>query len=252
MGVVAGMGLSLPKWRSDAGSPWPGQGAVPTVRQLRQPMAQAVPRSPQPLRSTLASLLGIGIGLLLTGFLPVVPSTLLNALVLVGGAQISHRCRQSSRWWALIGCATGSLIGNGWVLAGALQETHPSAHVGGRLATVLLLCAAGAAAGQSLSRLSPAVAHRQPRDLLRAASGLTTGVFAALVTLTFVHSGLDVARTFSSRLSTSLTILVVCLAAPGWLGHLIRQQLQAGKAFPHRPFDDANDQHPDRPPLNRP
>jgi len=203
-------------------------------------MAQPVPRPPQPLRSALASLLGIGIGLLLTRFLPVVPSTLLNAVVLAGGAQISPRCRQASRWWGLIGCATGSLIGNGWVLATALQDTHPAAHLGGRLAAVLLLGCAGAVAAQGLGRVRPAVAHRQPRDLLRSASGLTTGVFAALVTVTFIYSGLDVARTFSSRLSTSLTILVVCLAAPGWLFHLVRQQLQAGRAFPHRPLHDVD------------
>lgn len=195
-------------------------------------MATPVPRPAQPLRSALAALLGIGIGLLLTRFLPVVPSTLLNALVLAGGAQISTRCRQASRWWGLIGCATGSLIGNGWVLAMVLQDNHPSAHLGARLATVLLLCTAGALAGRSLGRVSTAEAPRRPRDLLRSASGLTTGVFAALVTVTFIHSGLDVARSFSSRLSTSLTILVVCLAAPGWLSHLFHEPLQPGSAPP--------------------
>jgi hypothetical protein len=56
---------------------------------------------------------------------------------------------------------------------------------------------------------------------LRAASALTTGIFAVLVTLTFLHSGLDQARTVSSRLSTSLTILVIALSGPGWLVHLL-------------------------------
>lgn len=203
-------------------------------------MAQSVPRPSQPLASLLASLLGISLGLLLTRFLPVVPSTLINALVLSGGAQLSARCLEPSRWWALIGCATGSLIGNGWVLALTLQDTHPTAHVGARLATVLLLGCAGTLAGQSLRQGSRDVLHRQPRDLLRSASGLTTGVFAALVTFTFIHSGLEMARTFSSRLSTSLTILVVCLAAPGWLSHRIREQLQAARPLPHRPPDHAD------------
>ena len=202
-------------------------------------MVQPVSR-PQPLRSAFACLLGLGLGLLLTRFLPLVPSSLVNALVLAGGAEISRRCRQASRWWGLIGCATGSLIGNGWVLAHALQDSEPSTHAGARLATVLLLCGAGLLAGQSLGRVSPVVVHRQPRDLLRSASGLTTGLFAALVTLTFIHSGLDVARSFSSRLSTSLTILVICLAAPGWLSHLIREQLQASPSFQHRLPDDAS------------
>lgn len=196
-------------------------------------MAQPVLRPPRPLRSALACLAGIGAALLLTRVLPLVPSTLLNALVLAGGSQISRRCHEASRWWALIGAATGSLIGNGWVLALALQEHHPSAQAGTRLALVLLLCGTGALAGHNLGRLAPAVAHRQPRDLLRSASGLTTGVFAVLVTLTFIHSGLDVARTFSSRLSTSLTILVICLAAPGWLTHLIREQSLAESFSPN-------------------
>ena len=208
-------------------------------------MAPSVPRPPQPLRSAVASLMGIGIGLLLTRFLPVVPSTLLNALVLAGGARISPRCHLASRWWGLIGFATGSLIGNGWVLAAALQEIHPAAHAGARLAVVLLLGCAGAVAGHSLAGVSPAVTDRRPRDLLRSASGLTTGVFAALVTLTFIHSGLDVARTFSSRLSTSLTILVICLAAPGWLSHLIHEQRLTGSSMPRRGRTLATDPRPE-------
>jgi hypothetical protein len=203
-------------------------------------MDTPVPRPQLPLRSALVALLGIGLGLLLTRFLPLIPSTLLNALVLAGGAQISHRCRQASRWWALIGCATGSLIGNGWVLALALHNSQPSAHAANRLAMVVLLCAAGALIGRSLGRGSAPVPHRQPRDLLRSASGLTTGVFAALVTLTFIHSGLEMARTFSSRLSTSLTILVLCLAAPGWLSHLIHEQLRANRIRPHHVQNHGN------------
>jgi hypothetical protein len=42
-----------------------------------------------------------------------------------------------------------------------------------------------------------------------------------VVTLAFIHSGLDEARAISSRLSTSLTILVLALSGPGWLVHLL-------------------------------
>lgn len=210
------------------------------MQDLLPSIAEPVSRQPQPLRSALACLLGIGVGLLCTCWLPLVPSSLVNALLLAGGAELSRRCRQASRWWGLIGCATGSLIGNGWVLAHALQDNQPSTHAGARLATVLLLGGAGLLSGLSLGRVSAVVLHRQPRDLLRSASGLTTGLFAALVTLTFIHSGLDVARSFSSRLSTSLTILVLCLAAPGWLSHLIREHLQAGNAVRHRAVNDAD------------
>jgi hypothetical protein len=96
----------------------------------------------------------------------------------------------------------------------------------------MLLAVAGVIAGHTLSRAHMPLDGRRPRDLLRSASALTTGVFAAIVTLTFIHSGLDPARAFSSRLSTSLTILVAAVAAPGWLSHLLTQRH-------HKPRDHA-------------
>jgi hypothetical protein len=48
-----------------------------------------------------------------------------------------------------------------------------------------------------------------------------------VVTLTFLHQGLEGARAFSSRLSTTLTIVVTSVVLPGWLV----QQLQ----LHHRP-----------------
>lgn len=152
--------------------------------------------------------------------LPVVPSTLLSALVLAVGAGHAARLRHPGAWWLLIGAAAGALIGTGCVLAATLHERTAAEHIGERALTLLLLAIAGAVAGRSLSR-SRLAPGRAPRDLLRTASTLTTGVFAAIVALTYIHSGLDVARTFSSRLSTSLTILVISVAAPGWLSHLL-------------------------------
>jgi hypothetical protein len=75
---------------------------------------------------------------------------------------------------------------------------------------------------------------------LRSASALTTGIFATLVTITFLHSGLDQARTVSSRLSTSLTILVLSLSGPGWVAHQLsegyRHRRELG-AHPRRELD---------------
>jgi len=176
-----------------------------------------------------------------------VPSTLLTTLVLAGGAGVSQRLRQASRWWGLIGFAVGALVGTGWVLSLALKERQPTTALGMRAFTVLLMLGAGAIAGHGLggpgesagARIAPPLAGRRPADLLKAASGLTAGAFAALVTLAYVHSGLDVARAFSSRMSTSLTILVVCLAAPGWLSHQWRQQRQQRRLLRSQPFAHA-------------
>lgn len=106
-------------------------------------MAQSDTSSSPALTALIACLVGIALGLVLTRALSLVPSTLLNALVLAGGARISRSCHSPSRWWALIGAATGTLIGNGWVLTLSLQQNHRAEHLPGRLATVLVLCGAG-------------------------------------------------------------------------------------------------------------
>jgi hypothetical protein len=182
-------------------------------------MPQPVPRLQ--LRRLIGALLGAGIGYLLAHALPLVPSTLLSALVLAGATSLSALPQDAGRWWALIGAGTGSLVGTGTALAAALDQLDPAEQLPQRALMVLLLAITGVIAGRRLSRRQGWQPGRQPRDLLRSASALTTGVFAGIVTVAYIHSGLDVARTLSSRLSTSLTILVLSLVAPAWLSHLL-------------------------------
>ena len=151
---------------------------------------------------------------------PLVPSTVLSALVIAAGISISIHLRRVAHWWGLIGTGAGVLLGNATVLAAALQQHSPAEQSGERLGLVLLLALAGAIAGLSIGgRREVIPPGRRPRDLLRAASTFTTGVFATLVTVVYVHSGLEAARAASSRLSTALTILVVVVAVPGWISH---------------------------------
>lgn len=186
-------------------------------------------RQQQLLRQrTLGALIGAAGGFALARQLPLVPSTLLSSLILTGGVSLSGLPQAAGRWWGLIGAASGTLMGTGCVLAAALEQRNATAQVPQRLLIVLLLAIAGAIAGRSLSRGGRWQPGRQPRELLRSASGLTTGVFAAIVTLTYIHSGLELARTLSSRLSTALTILVIALVGPAWLSHLIVQQTSHG------------------------
>jgi hypothetical protein len=173
------------------------------------------------LRRLVGALLGAGIGYLLARGLPLVPSTLLSALVLASATGLSALPQDAGRWWALIGAGSGSLLGTGTALAAALDQLSPAEQLSQRALTVLLLAIAGAVAGRRLAQRQGWQPGRQPRELLRSASALCTGVFAAIVTVAYVHSGLDVARTLSSRLSTSLTVLVLALVAPAWLSHLL-------------------------------
>ena len=183
---------------------------------------QPSPRSLQ-LRRLFGGLLGSTLGYALARHLPLLPSTLLSALVLAAAADLSALPQNICRWWGLIGAAAGCLVGTAAALGAAMHHLDPAAQLPQRALTVLLLAIAGTMAGRSLARRRDWQTGRQPRDLLRSASGLTTGVFAGIVTLTYIHSGLDGARTLSSRLSTSLTILVVSLVAPAWLSHLLHQ-----------------------------
>lgn len=169
------------------------------------------------------ALLGATLAYGLSSRLPEVPSTLLSSLALVGAALRSSRTMVPGRWWALLGIAAGSVLGTASVLAARLQSTTPESGFGSRALTLGCFALAGAFAGRGLSREARMGDGHHPRDLLRSASALTTGIFAVLVTLTFLHSGLDPARAFSSRLSTSLTILVASLSVPGWLIHLLDQ-----------------------------
>jgi len=54
--------------------------------------------------------------------------------------------------------------------------------------------------------------------------GHLISIYAVVVTMAFGYSRLDLARTFSSRLSSSPTILLVSLTVPGWLAHLLSYQ----------------------------
>jgi hypothetical protein len=181
----------------------------------------------------LGALTGAVIAFLLTWHLPLVPSTVLSSIVLGAGASLSGRRWPPIYWWAGLGAVTGGLLGTATVLADQLQELDPRDDWPTRAAVVLMLALAGSVSGRLLSGNANRSDRHQPRDVLRSASALTTGIFAVLVTLAFVHSGLDVARTFSSRLSSSLTIFVASVTVPGWLVHLLFRQSRT----PH-PSDD--------------
>ena len=183
------------------------------------------------LLSLLAGILAIISFYLITRHLQALPSTFLTALLLAGGSVASGRTRTPWRWWTVMGACCGGLLGTAMVVAEKIQVTDPHAGFNLRLAMLGCLIVAGAIGGRSFSLDTGEPGRRAPRDTLRSASALTTGIFATLVTLTFLHGGLDQARMVSSRLSTALTILVLSLSGPGWLAH------QLNEGWRHRRHD---------------
>lgn len=192
----------------------------------------------------LAALLAGGLAYALTSSLGVIPSTLLTSLIIAGvSTLIGETALMEAPRWALIGATTGGLVGTAKVLAGRLQGLTPGEGANQRAIVMALLASAGIVGGLVLSRDASASSRRHPRDVLRAVSGLTTGLFAILVAMAFLHQGLEPARAFSSRLSTALTILVATLSVPGWLAHQLahpswRPPRAVGKAHPLRDADN--------------
>lgn len=178
-----------------------------------------------PLVRLSGTVLAAAIAWLVTASLPPVPATVLMALALAGGAALAGGLQLSHlRYWGLIGMAAGGLLGTASSLAERAQELPIASHSTTRLLTLVLLALAGIVGGFCLGRDAERADRRHPRDLLRAASALTTGLFACLVTLSYAHLGLEGARAFSSRLSTTLTIVVTAVVVPGWISQQLRRR----------------------------
>lgn len=67
------------------------------------------------------------------------------------------------------------------------------------------------------------------KTFLSTLGALTTGIFAVTVTIKFIFEGLEAARSLSSRLSTSSTILITTLVVPGVIGYLLTEHRTAVK-----------------------
>ena len=84
---------------------------------------------------------------------------------------------------------------------------------------IVVLGITGVFAGRRVGIELDAVEGRSVGDLLRTLSGTFSGLFGFLVSIAFVFNRLEDARTHSSRLTTSLTIIILALVGPGWISH---------------------------------
>lgn len=174
------------------------------------------------LARILATLVAGGIVFLLTRSVGVIAAALISSLLIAGSSVLIGKASLTAApRWALIGGSAGGILGTAEVLGGRIQELDPAGGSEQRAVVMALLASAGIVGGLMLSRDAAASNRRHPRDVLKAVSGLTTGLFATLVALDYLHQGLDPARAFSSRLSTALTILVATLTVPGWIAHTL-------------------------------
>lgn len=164
---------------------------------------------------------GGGVTWIIISNLPLHQATLLSAM---GLASLVILCAYTSSrmlWWIGVGAIAGMLIGLGGVMAGHLAKEKDPIDLPWRLAFVGTQSIAGFIAGAILGRKVQKAHLPTLREFLSSLSALTVGLYAVIVTGSFIVEGLEPARSLSSRLSTSTTILVTLLALPGAIGYFL-------------------------------
>ena len=172
-----------------------------------------------------ALLIAATIGYLVNLVLPILLAACISCSLLIMLSRLRRRLHRPSQWWGSIGLCSGCFIGTASSMVIDMQQGGSSHSLWERLALVLLLGITGFLSGRRVGIDPKAIEGRSIGDLLRSLSRTFTGVFGVVVAITFIFSGLDEARAASSRLSTSLTIIVLSLVGPGWISHRLRKHL---------------------------
>ncbi|MGF1569512.1 MAG: hypothetical protein ACFCVD_15830 [Nodosilinea sp.] len=192
-------------------------------------MIQNFPKTSGPKQTLMlmaGTLVSVGLTLVVVTQLPIAQATLVSA----GGlAVLIVACAYVSKplyWWMGVGAIAGIIIGLGGVMAGHLTAEKEPLSLNLRLTFVAFQACAGFIAGVLLGRRMPQAHLPTLKEFLSSLTAITVGLYALIVTGRFILEGLDPARTLSSRLSVSTTILMTLLAIPGALGYLLGQHWQ--------------------------
>ena len=172
-----------------------------------------------------ALLVGAGLGYVINLKLPLLLAVSVSCILLILLSRLRNRLRTPAQWWSSIGLCSGSFLGTAASMVNEMQQGSAAAADHSpweRLALVIVLGITGVFAGRRVGLNPDAVDGRSIGDLLRSLSGTFTGVFGVLVAIAFVFNGLEEARTLSSRLTTSLTIIILGLVGPGWISHRLK------------------------------
>lgn len=169
------------------------------------------------------SVVGGAVSLMVISALPSVQAAIFCSLFLAGLAFASTQLTKPSLWWTTIGAIAGVIIGTSAVLASARAEVGPL-EFQTRLLMVGLPGVSGFIAGMLLGRKIHNPHIPSLKTFLSRLSALTIGIFAINVTAEFIFAGLEEARSYSSRLSTSTTIFITSLVIPGLLGYLLTER----------------------------
>ncbi len=149
---------------------------------------------------------------------------IISCLLLILLSRLRNRLHQPLLWWSGIGLCSGCFLGTASSMVNNIQQqgAAPANTALERFLFIVVLGITGFFSGSRVGINPDAVEGRSIGELLRTLSGTFTGVFGVLVGIAFVLGGLEEARTLSSRLTASLTIIVLGLLGPGWISHQFR------------------------------
>jgi hypothetical protein len=179
-------------------------------------------------KQSLLLLLGTGMGVTLT--LVILTQLPLNQAAVVSSLSLASlivACAYISKplyWWMGVGAIAGMIIGLGGIMAEHLAADKDQIDLHLRLIVVVGQALAGFISGVLLGRRIPQPHLPTLKDFIASLSAVTVSLYAVIVTGRFIVDGLEPARTLSSRLSVSTTILITLLAMPGALGYLLSQR----------------------------
>ncbi len=190
-------------------------------------MIQPLPKATGPQQSlimAMGTIIGVGVTLGIVTQLPLAHATVITSL---GLSSLIVACAYISRpvyWWMAVGAIAGMILGIGGILAGHMAAEKEPLGLSLRLTFVAFQATAGFISGVLVGRKTPQAHLPTLKEFISSLSAITAGLYALIVTGRFLWEGLDPARTLSSRLSTSTTILITLLAIPGALGYLLSQR----------------------------
>lgn len=186
---------------------------------------QLLKQNPRKGGDMAALLMGAGIGYAINLNLPLLTDVTISCIFLILLSRLRNRLKAPAQWWGSIGLCSGSFLGTASSMVHEMQRADEAASAYSpweRLALIVILGITGVLAGRHVGIDPDAVEGRSIGDLLRSLSGTFTGVFGVLVAIAFVFNGLEEARTLSSRLTTTLTIIILGLVGPGWISHRLK------------------------------
>jgi hypothetical protein len=190
-------------------------------------MIQNYPKISGPKQSLLllaGTVVGVALTLMIITQLPIGQAAVASSLSLACLFVLCAHISKPIYWWIGVGAIAGMIIGLGGIMAEHLADQKEPIDLHLRLILVVSQTLAGLISGIVLGRRIPQAHLPTLKDFLSSLSAVTVGLFAIVVTWRFIVDGLESARTLSSRLSASTTILITLLAMPGALGYLLSQR----------------------------